>query len=74
MDNLEWCTHQHNTKHSLGKKVQQIDINTNEILNIFDSISCAFKSLNRNKGKPWNIGRACSGNQKSAFGYKWKFV
>jgi hypothetical protein len=74
VDNLEWCDHKHNSKHSLGKKVQQLDKDTEEVLNTFESLTCAFKSLNRKTGHPWNIGRACSGKQETAFGYKWKFV
>lgn len=72
--NLEWCTHQHNSYHSLGKKVQQLDIETGTVLKTFESLTHAFKSLNITKGNPWGIGRVCSGKQETSYGYKWKFV
>ena len=74
VNNLEWCTSKHNTRHSLGKKVQQIDINTGEVINKYNSIVEAFESLNRKKGNPWGIGRVCNGTQETSYGYKWKFV
>jgi len=48
VDNLEWVTPSGNSLHSLAKKVQQIDIHTNNVLNTFNSITAAFKSLNKN--------------------------
>ncbi len=52
----------------IKKKVQQIDIATNKIINIFESISLASKSTGISK-----ISEVCTGNRKSAGGYKWEF-
>ena len=70
--NLEWCNNRQNTTHSQGKKVNQIDINTNKIIKTFDSINDAFKELNKNYGA--NIRLVCEGKRKSAFGFKWNFL
>lgn len=76
VDNLEWSTAQENSHHSLSKKVHKIDRETGEILGTYDSITNAFKSLNRDmgKGNQWGIGRACNGKSETAYGYKWKFA
>jgi hypothetical protein len=49
IDNLEWATHSQNTVHAYktglmkyndsSKKIKQIDLNTNEIIKIWDSVS-----------------------------------
>jgi hypothetical protein len=70
--NLEWCSHKENITHSQGKKVNQIDMETNKIIKTFDSINDAFRELNKNYGA--NIRWVCEGKRKSAFGYKWEFV
>ena len=75
-DNLEWSTAQENSHHSLSKKVHKIDKESGKVLATYDSITNAFKSLNRDmgKGNQWGIGRACNGQQETAYGYKWKFI
>jgi hypothetical protein len=70
--NLEWMNHTQNITHSQGKKVNQIDIDTNKIIKTFDSVNDAFRELNKNYGA--NIRWVCEGKRKSAFGYKWEFV
>lgn len=54
-------------------KVAQLDINTNEVLNIFNSQSEANLYLNK-KEKDAHIGEACKGIRKTAYGYKWKYI
>lgn len=54
------------------KKVQMIDINTNEVLKCFNSIEDAYKYLGVQSSS--HIGYACTGKRKSAYGYKWQFV
>jgi hypothetical protein len=73
IENLEWCTTKQNATHSCGIKVNQIDINTNNIINTFDSISNACLILNI---KPCGgaIKLVCQGIRKTAFGFKWSFV
>ncbi len=70
--NLEWATRRENTIYSLGKKIYQIDKITNQILNIFDSISYAIEYLGKNNSH--NISNCCNGKRNTAYGYKWKFV
>jgi len=70
--NLEWVNHKQNITHSQGKKVNQLDINSNKIIKTFDSVCDAFRELNKNYGA--NIRWACEGKRKSAFGFKWEFV
>jgi hypothetical protein len=62
----------HNSVHSLGKKINQIDLITNQIINTFDSISDAQREL---KVKcRMNISQVCCGKRKKAYGYKWAYV
>jgi hypothetical protein len=71
-ENLEWTTTKGNVIHSLGKKVNQIDIETEKVIKTFDTITDAYLSFN----KPCNshISRACAGIESQALGYKWKYV
>lgn len=83
IENLEWCTQKYNTQHAIQnrladpghgrKRVVKIDVNTNEILQIFESIREAQLSFNilKNTG---TIGDCIRGRIKTAYGYKWKFV
>ena len=73
IDNLEWCTAKMNSNHSLAKKVQQINFETNEVIKIYNSISDALKSLNKPQ-RNGRIGQVCKGKCKSAYGFKWKFI
>lgn len=74
IENLEWITKKENTIHGKGKKIAQINIETNETIKIFDTITDAYKELN----KPWNslISKVCLGKKgrNSIYGYKWKYV
>ena len=72
--NLEWVTHQENIAHSHGKAVKMIDMDTDEIINIFTTVSDAERHLGRaNAG---HIGAFCNGNPKfrSVYGYKWEWL
>lgn len=68
VDNLEWCDDKYNVTYSKGKKVNKLDINTGEILETFDSIRDAEKSLSKG-----NSSRICNGNGKEVYGYKWSW-
>lgn len=78
-DNLEWCTFKHNTLHAeklglrthkhLCKKVKQIDINTGEVVAIYNSIT---EASNKNGIARQCIGKVCLGKRKSAGGFKWE--
>ena len=52
------------------KAVAKIDKNTNEILEIFESVSAAEKAVNGSK----HIGSVCQGKRKSANGFKWAYI
>jgi hypothetical protein len=74
VENLEWTGNKISKDNIPKKKVKQIDPNTGKVIGTFNSISLAFESLNKDKGNAWGIGRACSGKQDTAHGYKWKFA
>lgn len=69
--NLEWCTNKHNSNHSTGKKVNQIDIETNEIIKTFDSLAEAAKIFG--KDNAMCIIKVCQHKKKTAYGYKWEY-
>ena len=72
--NLEWVTIQGNMAHACGKAVKMIDMDTDEIINIFTTVSDAERYLGRaNAG---HIGAFCNGNPKfkSVYGYKWAWL
>lgn len=58
------------TYNKLKRKVQQIDINTNQIINTFESIANAANFIH---GDNSNISKACK-NNRIAYGYKWQYV
>ncbi len=75
--NLEWCTYKENTNHAVNKlnnkmtiKIQQIDINTNNIIQIFNSIKDASNYIHRNRKM---ISMVCKGIHKLCGGYKWRY-
>lgn len=55
-----------------NKRVEQIDIKTNDVLNIFESANEAARSLGKKKGN--HIGEVCNGILDSAYGFKWRYV
>ena len=64
---------------SMGKRsrrVTQYDLNEN-IIYQYTSMSDAASTLSGNKGKLYTIVtgicECCNGNQKTAYGYKWKY-
>lgn len=54
------------------KQVKQIDLNTNQVLNIFPSENAAAKFLGKKKGS--HIGETCRGIHKQAYGFRWEYV
>ena len=71
-----------NTPKQLGNKVAQINPQTKEILNIFDSqrdaakymIDNGFSSAKKITTVATNIGRVLKGKRKSCCGFFWKFA
>ena len=84
VENLEWCTNSENQIHAyknglnihsgksgrLKKKVCQIDLKTGKIINIFNSIAEARRSLGVSKD---NISQVCNGKRHKCLGYGWKY-
>ena len=60
-----------------SKRVARIDKDTNEILEIYESLSLAIKWVHKNvrdNALVSNISKAVHGKQKTAFGFKWKLI
>ena len=82
IDNLEWVSPSENTKHQVDsnpdrylnqqKKVACLDKDTEEVINIYNSLAEAAKDKGiKSSG---NISNVCRGNAKSTGGYKWKYI
>lgn len=71
-ENLEWITVKGNTIHAIGRKVNQIDIVSRDVINTFDTITDAYKYFNR----PCNshISRCCKGAGNYVLGYDWEYA
>jgi len=55
-----------------GKRVQQIDIMTGEVISVYRNVTIASQSLE--KKDSGSISACARGNRKTAHGYKWKYV
>ncbi|MDP5026793.1 MAG: NUMOD1 domain-containing DNA-binding protein [Flavobacterium sp.] len=55
---------------NISKKVQMLDLISGELINEFESISLAAKSIN---GSQSNISACINGRKKTAYGFKWIF-
>lgn len=85
MYNLEWCTNSENQLHAyrIGlnyhreragrpkRKVAKLDKYTREIIDIYESIADARKSLGVTSD---NICEVCNGNRKSCCGFAWEYI
>lgn len=71
--NLEWITPRNNALHSLSKPIEMIDIKTNKILRTFKCAGDAMKFLKIQKHSA-SIRYVCQGKQKTAYGYKWRYI
>lgn len=70
VNNLEWLnTKGENIIYSSGKKIVQIEPKTNKIINTFNTIKEAEKTLNLSVG---NISKCINGKRKSFKKYIWK--
>lgn len=70
-NNVKILTPAEMSKKNCSKKIAQLDKDTEEILNVFNSVSEAFRFLN--KTKSGGIAKACNEN-KVYIGYKWKYI
>lgn len=60
------------SKKKICKKIAQIDIKTNKIINIYSSIAEAYNSLG--KQHSGHITSVCNGTRKTAYGFKWEYL
>jgi hypothetical protein len=78
VNNLQYVTKQENTKHSFEtgncvkfkKSVKMMDLITENVLRIFDSLSEASRQTGIDRS---SIGACCNKRYKSAGGYLWQF-
>lgn len=56
-----------------GRPVAQLDIETENIIQIFPSIAEAHRNFSV-KPENGNIGSVCRGIRKTAYGFKWKYI
>lgn len=68
---LEWCTNKQNITHSLGKKINQLDKNTNEIIKTHDSIRGAVDFLGKKNTS--GIINVLNFRNKTLYGFKWEY-
>lgn len=61
------------TRAIIGKKVQQIDLNTNKVVDTFGSCAEAEVLFNKTKRINGHVSDVCRGIRKSAYGYAWRF-
>jgi hypothetical protein len=71
--NLEWCTSAENTVKHYTKRILQLDVNTEEVINEYKTFGEIYKKLGKIYGSA--ISNHCKGiGYKTVFGYKWKIV
>ena len=76
--NLEYCTAKENADHAVAhnlrqfKAVQQISLETNEVIGEFKSLAEANRFLKK-KSTSTSICSCCKGKIPTAYGYKWKY-
>jgi hypothetical protein len=73
LENLEWMTNRENIIYSTGRKVNQIDIKTNKVIDTFNSLSLAAEQFKRKNGAI-AINRVCRKIRKTTYGYKWQYA
>lgn len=78
---VDWYNQQFNTlsedvikktTYNAKKPVKQINMETGEVLAIFESIGAAGKALDKNNS--YKISEVCKGIRKSAYGYFWQYA
>ena len=58
------------SKKQFGKRVAQLDKDTNQIIQIYDTMSDAARAISGNKNNSGSISKVCRGIAKTALGYK----
>lgn len=57
----------------VSKQVVQINVDTEEIIAVYDSISAAYRALGK-RTQGGGISKVCKGKASIAYGYKWKYL
>ena len=70
VDNLEWCDRNYNNRYSRAIKVYQLSLD-DKLIKVWDCMRDVEREL---KISHACISNCCSGKQKTAGGYKWKYV
>lgn len=61
-----------NKGRTIPKKIAQIDISTDEVIDIYNTIADAYRTLGIKNSS--HISAVCRGKRKTAYGYKWKYI
>jgi hypothetical protein len=69
-NNVSMTERQERSRAALYHPVAKIDIQTNEVLEVYPSVSAA----ERANGNTRHIGQACKDNRKVVKGFKWKYL
>ena len=78
-NNLEWCSHLYNMRYGTrnkrdaekkSKTVLKIDINTNEVIEEYQSAKEASRQTHLSQG---HISACCRGEQRHYKGFKWRY-
>ncbi len=71
-NNLEWATPKENSRHSIARKVNQIDINTGKVIKTYDAVVDVAKAFNKKTAT--SVGCCCNGIYKTSMGFKWEYA
>ena len=85
LENLRWATHKEqvdNSAHSNGnhyRKINMIDIKTNEIIKVFDTIHDAIEYITTSTTHAKRtiddtIRKVCNNKMENAYNYKWEYI
>lgn len=72
-NNLAWVTFQENSEHSLGIKIDKLDLYGNWLAT-YASMTLAAESIRAIPTCIPGISSCCSKRQKTAYGFKWQFA
>jgi hypothetical protein len=73
VNNLEWTTSAENIKYSIGKKVNQICLETGQILNTYDCVADANTAIGKARSNSC-IYDVCNGIHNKSAGFGWRYV
>jgi len=72
--NLEWVSNQQNIEHACGRKIQQLNKETGEVIKEFKSIKEACILYNFSKNSHTGISECCRGKRPTSHGFIWKYI